>query len=55
MTVSLTDEQAKNWAASLRNGAAVMKNIADVLDPLVYTRAGGDSDSFSNPRTSSVD
>lgn len=35
MTVSLTDEQAKNWAASLRNGAAVMKNIADVLDPPV--------------------
>jgi hypothetical protein len=37
MTVSLSDEQAKNWAASLRNGADVMKNIADVLDPPVVT------------------
>lgn len=44
MTVSLSDEQAKNWAASLRNGAAamsngaaVMTNIADTLDPPVVT------------------
>jgi licheninase len=39
MTVSLSDEQAKNWAASLRNGADVMKNIADALDPPVVTPA----------------
>ena len=33
MTVSLTDEQAKNMAASLRNGTGVLASIANVLDP----------------------
>src|SRR5215217_3375558 len=33
MTVSLTDEPAKNMAASLRNGTGVLASIANVLDP----------------------
>jgi hypothetical protein len=33
MTVSLTDEQAKNWAATHRNMAATHQSMANVLDP----------------------
>jgi hypothetical protein len=33
MAVTLTDEQAKNWAATLRNASDAAKNMADLLDP----------------------